>query len=144
MNTGRRDSGTAAAPNFGIYVTRLSNNGIVQWTTEVKDPLGANVDVSGETVREFSNGDFVAGARRTAGILSMGLMRLNAGGALQFQAATLDHDDYVGRIGIGRVRRGVLRHGQRVTLCHPDRAKPLAVVVKSLITVRAPVVASML
>jgi GTP-binding protein len=39
---------------------------------------------------------------------------------LQFQAATLDHDDFVGRIGTGRVRRGTLRLGQRVVLCHPD------------------------
>jgi GTP-binding protein len=51
---------------------------------------------------------------------------------LQFQAATLDHDDYVGRIGVGRVRRGVLAHGQRVTLCHPEREKTVTVVVKSL------------
>jgi GTP-binding protein len=56
----------------------------------------------------------------------------DARGPLQFQAATLDHDDYVGRIGIGRVRRGVLRAGQRVTLAHPDRSKPVPVVVKSL------------
>ncbi len=51
---------------------------------------------------------------------------------LQFQAATLDHDDYLGRIGIGRVQRGTLRANERLVLCHPDReATPLAVV-KSL------------
>ncbi len=39
---------------------------------------------------------------------------------LQFQATTLDHDDYLGRIGVGRVARGILRQGQRVALCHPN------------------------
>ncbi len=51
---------------------------------------------------------------------------------LQFQAATIDHDDFVGRIGVGRVSRGTLRLGGRLLLCHPDRPKPLQVVVKNL------------
>ncbi|HED66886.1 MAG TPA: translational GTPase TypA [Planctomycetes bacterium] len=51
---------------------------------------------------------------------------------LQFQAATLDHDDYVGRIGIGRVVRGVLKVGQRVSLAHPNRDRAATGVVKSL------------
>ena len=53
-------------------------------------------------------------------------------GPLQFQAATLDHDDYLGRIGIGRVERGVLRRGARVLLCHPDRPAQVNSVIKSL------------
>ena len=36
-------------------------------------------------------------------------------GALQFQAVTLDHDPYLGRLVIGRVARGRLRRGQVVT-----------------------------
>jgi GTP-binding protein len=40
---------------------------------------------------------------------------------VQFQAATLDHDDFLGRVAIGRVRRGVLKNGARVAVCHPDR-----------------------
>jgi len=51
---------------------------------------------------------------------------------LQFQAATLDHGDYLGRIGIGRVVRGVLTQGARVAVCHPGRAEQPLVVVKSL------------
>jgi GTP-binding protein len=51
---------------------------------------------------------------------------------LQFQAATLDHDDYLGRIGIGRVTRGVLRQGARVTVCHPDHPDLPNMLVKSL------------
>jgi len=51
---------------------------------------------------------------------------------LQFQAATLDHGDFVGRIGIGRVARGTLRQGERVWVCHPEREKPVSAVVKTL------------
>jgi GTP-binding protein len=36
-------------------------------------------------------------------------------GPLQFQAVTLDHDPYLGRLVIGRVARGRLRRGQVVT-----------------------------
>lgn len=51
---------------------------------------------------------------------------------VRFQAVTLEHSDFVGRIAIGRVQRGVLREGQRVTLCHPDRTKNIQANVKSL------------
>ncbi len=39
---------------------------------------------------------------------------LDGDGPMQIQISTLDWDNYVGRIGIGRVRRGVLRQGQEV------------------------------
>ena len=51
---------------------------------------------------------------------------------LRFQSCTLEYDDFLGRLGIGRVERGVLCQGQRVALCHPDREKPVSVLVKSL------------
>ena len=51
---------------------------------------------------------------------------------VQFQAATLDHDDFVGRIGIGRVTRGILKANQRVALAHPDKPARRSAVVKSL------------
>ena len=44
----------------------------------------------------------------------------DAAGPLQIQVATLDWDDYVGRIGVGRVHRGVLRRGDQVTWVHND------------------------
>jgi len=53
-------------------------------------------------------------------------------GTLQFQAATLDHDDFVGRIGVGRVARGILKRGARVALCHPSQSSTPYAVVKSL------------
>jgi GTP-binding protein len=39
---------------------------------------------------------------------------------LQMQVMTLDHSDYVGRIGIGRVVRGKIRKGQRIALLKSD------------------------
>ena len=35
---------------------------------------------------------------------------------LQFQVALLDYNDYVGRIGIGRVFRGTMKVGQQVCI----------------------------
>jgi len=58
--------------------------------------------------------------------------RVDASAPLQFQATTLDQDDFLGRIGIGRVSRGTLREGQRVTICHPDRPTRKNVLPKSL------------
>ncbi|MCP3920682.1 MAG: translational GTPase TypA [bacterium] len=57
---------------------------------------------------------------------------IDAAGPTQFQAATIDHDDFRGRIAIGRVSRGVLSLGGRYVLCHPDRERPVPVAVKSL------------
>jgi GTP-binding protein len=37
-------------------------------------------------------------------------------GALQFQISALDYSSYIGRLGIGRIRRGTLRVGQQVAL----------------------------
>ncbi len=51
---------------------------------------------------------------------------------LQFQAATIDHDDFLGRTATGRVARGTLRAGQRVVLCHPERERLLPGAVKQL------------
>ncbi|MFR1694675.1 MAG: translational GTPase TypA [Acutalibacteraceae bacterium] len=41
-------------------------------------------------------------------------------GPLQIRFSSLDYDDYVGRIGIGRVERGTVQHGQQVALCKTD------------------------
>lgn len=41
-------------------------------------------------------------------------------GPLQILFSSLDYDDYVGRIGVGRVERGMVKRGQTVTLCKTD------------------------
>ncbi len=45
---------------------------------------------------------------------------------LQLQISTLDYNSYVGRIGIGRIRRGVLRPGQSVALRYGDETRGTA------------------
>ncbi len=39
---------------------------------------------------------------------------------LQLQITTLDYDDYVGRVGIGRISNGTIRASQLVSLCKQD------------------------
>ena len=41
-------------------------------------------------------------------------------GPLQIRFSSLDYDDYIGRIGVGRVERGSVKHGQQVVLCKSD------------------------
>ena len=41
-------------------------------------------------------------------------------GPLQLLFSSLDYDDYVGRIGVGRIERGTIRSGQQVVLCNTD------------------------
>ena len=44
----------------------------------------------------------------------------NADEPLQFQVSALDYSSYLGRLGIGRIRRGTMREGQEVALLdHP-------------------------
>ena len=39
---------------------------------------------------------------------------------LQFQVSTLGYDDYIGRLGIGRITRGVIKEGQTVSVAKED------------------------
>ncbi|MBR5540283.1 MAG: translational GTPase TypA [Clostridia bacterium] len=41
-------------------------------------------------------------------------------GPLQILFSNIDYDEYVGRIGVGRVERGRVKNGQAVTLCKSD------------------------
>ncbi len=41
-------------------------------------------------------------------------------GALQLQVSTLDHNDFVGRIAIGRINRGIINKGMRAVLLRRD------------------------
>ena len=47
----------------------------------------------------------------------------DAEGPLQLQVSTLDFNSYVGRIGIGRIRRGTVRPGQNVVLRYGQEDK---------------------
>lgn len=41
-------------------------------------------------------------------------------GPLQILFSNIEYDEYVGRIGVGRVERGTVNDGQQVVLCHAD------------------------
>ena len=47
----------------------------------------------------------------------------NSDEPLQFQVSLLDYNDYVGRIGIGRVFRGTVKVGDQVSLLKLDGTK---------------------
>ena len=44
-------------------------------------------------------------------------------GSLQILISNIDYDEYVGRIGVGRVERGRVRNGQQVVLCKRDGSR---------------------
>ena len=45
---------------------------------------------------------------------------VNSEGSLQFQPALLDYNDFVGRIGIGKVSRGTIKNNEVVSCCRLD------------------------
>src|SRR5580765_5184097 len=52
--------------------------------------------------------------------------RFDPAAGLQFRGAMLDWDDYVGRLVIGRIFNGKVRHAERVSVVHRDGAVELA------------------
>src|SRR5438046_1652688 len=48
--------------------------------------------------------------------------RFDPTGGLQFPVTMLDWDDYVGRLGIGRMRRGTVKQAERISVVHRDGA----------------------
>ena len=53
-------------------------------------------------------------------------------GPLQLQISTIDYNSYVGRIGIGRIRRGTLRAGRQVALRYGEADLGLAKIAQVL------------
>jgi GTP-binding protein len=47
--------------------------------------------------------------------------KTDAEGPLQMQVSTLDYNSYVGRIGIGRIRRGTVKPGMTVVMCEGEK-----------------------
>ncbi|MFR7854114.1 MAG: translational GTPase TypA, partial [Acutalibacteraceae bacterium] len=51
-------------------------------------------------------------------------------GPTQVLFSNIDYDDYIGRIGVGRVERGSIKVGQNVALCHTDGTHSLVKITK--------------
>ena len=47
-------------------------------------------------------------------------------GGLQTIICNVDYDEYVGRIGVGRIVRGSVKDGETVTVCHTDGSNSIA------------------
>jgi GTP-binding protein len=45
---------------------------------------------------------------------------------MQFLVTTLDYDDFLGRLALGRVANGVLKRGDEVTQCHTDGSRSVS------------------
>ena len=61
---------------------------------------------------------------------------VNVDGELQMLVSSIDYNDYVGRIAIGRIERGSVKVGQEVTVCSYSRKdKPYKAKVVSLYTI---------
>jgi GTP-binding protein len=56
--------------------------------------------------------------------------RVNPSGHLQFQPSLLDYNDFVGRIGIGLVKSGVIALGQNVILSRLDGSQKASKIMK--------------
>lgn len=48
---------------------------------------------------------------------------VNPDGPLQFMVTTLDYDDYVGKIAVGRIVRGTMKNGQQVTIMNGEEMR---------------------
>ncbi|MBQ8028453.1 MAG: translational GTPase TypA [Clostridia bacterium] len=51
-------------------------------------------------------------------------------GPLQIRFSSLDYDDYIGRIGVGRVERGSVKRNQQVVLCKTDGSQQVVKISK--------------
>ena len=52
---------------------------------------------------------------------------------LQLQISALDYDEYIGRLGIGRVNKGVIRNGETVSLIKNDGTKSSFKIIKMFV-----------
>lgn len=52
---------------------------------------------------------------------------------LQLQISSLDYDEYIGRLGIGRITRGTLKKGQTVAVCRQDGSVTQSRVIKVMV-----------
>ncbi len=54
----------------------------------------------------------------------------DADAPLQILFSNIDYDEYIGRIGVGRIVRGSVKSGQNVVLCHSDGSNTRAKIAK--------------
>ena len=109
-------------------------NWVVDRTFELFDKLGATdaqLDfpiIYASALQGWASRDIGTPATDMAALFDTVLSSLPApaldiDAPLQLQISTLDYNSYVGRIGIGRIRRGTLKPGRNVTLWWGDQSR---------------------
>ena len=99
--------------------------GIARQGIAVRDPQEAEGIVIGEGAQKIKHTPGGTGGLDISPLLDTILEHCDAYPDLreepaQLQVSTLAYDDYIGRLGIGRLTRGVLREGQQVAVTKED------------------------
>ena len=120
-----------------VVVNKIDREGarpdwVVNHTFELMDKLGATEDqldfpiVYASALNGWATLDWKQPATDMRALLDTILKHVpepdaDAEGSLQLQISALDYSSYVGRIGIGRIRRGKIKSGQEVLLLTTDK-----------------------
>ena len=116
---------------------------VIDQTFELFDKLGANDEqldfpvIYASALQGWASTDHTERRPDMSALFEAVLAHVPAPAAevdkpLQFQISTLDYNSYVGRIGIGRIRRGSVRPGQQVALRHGDEDHGIAKIAQVL------------
>jgi GTP-binding protein len=110
---------------------------VVDQTFELFDKLGANDEqldfpvIYASALQGWASTDYTQRQPNMDALFEAVLKHVpppqaDAEAPLQFQISTLDYNSYVGRIGIGRIRKGSVRVGQNVALRYGDENRGTA------------------
>jgi GTP-binding protein len=110
---------------------------VVDKTFELFDKLGASDEqldfpvIYASALQGWAGTDFTERQQDMSALFEAILQHVpappsDASAPLQLQISTLDYNSYVGRIGIGRIRRGTLHAGQNVVLRYGDEDRGAA------------------
>jgi GTP-binding protein len=116
---------------------------VVDQTFELFDKLGANDEqldfpvIYASALQGWSSTDYTQRQPNMDALFEAVLKHVpppqaDAEAPLQFQVSTLDYNSYVGRIGIGRIRKGSVRVGQNVALRYGDENRGTAKIAQVL------------
>ena len=121
-----------------VVVNKIDREGarpdwVINHTFELMDKLGANEDqldfpivyasaLNGWATMDWKKPETDMRALFETVLKHVPEPKVDLDGSLQLQISALDYSSYVGRIGIGRIRRGSIKPGQEVLLLARDKA----------------------
>ena len=120
-----------------VVVNKIDREGarpdwVINHTFELMDKLGANEDqldfpivyasaLNGWATLDWRKPETDMRALFDTVLKHVPEPKVDTEGSLQLQISALDYSSYVGRIGIGRIRRGTIKPGQEVILLARDK-----------------------